>query len=135
MFTSVIAYALTLVVFVCIDLVWLMGPGRPFYVAEIGGLLRSQPQLSAALFFYALYAIGLTYFAVVPGLRGASALGALGQGTLFGLIAYATYDLTNLSVMNGFTLRIAVIDMVWGAVLSGVSAWVVSKALLFVNLA
>ena len=127
MFSAFIAYAITLVLFVCIDLVWLMGPGRPFYVAEIGNLLRGQPQLGAAIAFYLLYAIGLTYFAVVPGMKAVSSGMALGQGMLFGLVAYATYDLTNLAVMNGFTLRIAVIDMVWGAVLSGVSAWAASK--------
>ena len=130
MITSLIAYALSLVILLVIDLFWLLGPGRSFYVSEIGGLLRSQPQLGASIAFYLLYAAGLTYFGVMPSLKGSSAVLALGQGALFGLMAYSTYDLTNLAVLNGFTLRIALIDMAWGTVLSGVTAWIASSLLL-----
>ncbi|MEO9169259.1 MAG: DUF2177 family protein [Aestuariivirga sp.] len=130
MITSFVAYALSLVILLVIDLFWLLGPGRPFYVSEIGGLLRSQPQLGASIAFYLLYAAGLTYFGVMPSLKASSAVLALGQGALFGLMAYATYDLTNLAVLNGFTLRIALIDMAWGTVLSGVTAWIVASILM-----
>ncbi|MDP8997113.1 MAG: DUF2177 family protein [Pseudomonadota bacterium] len=130
MLIPLIAYALSLVVLLVLDLFWLLGPGRPFYVAEIGGLLRSQPQLGASIAFYLLYAAGLTYFGVMPSLKTSSAGLAMGQGALFGLMAYATYDLTNLAVLNGFTLRIALIDMAWGSVLSGVTAWIVTKLLM-----
>lgn len=130
MITSLIAYALSLFILLVLDLFWLLGPGRPLYISEIGGLLRSQPQLGASLAFYLLYAAGLTYFGVTPGLKGSSAVLALGQGALFGLMAYATYDLTNLAVLNGFTLRIALIDMAWGTVLSGVTAWIVTNLLM-----
>jgi uncharacterized membrane protein len=130
MITSLIAYALSLFVLLVLDLFWLLGPGRPLYISEIGGLLRNQPQLGASLAFYLLYAAGLTYFGVMPGLKASSAVLALGQGALFGLMAYATYDLTNLAVLNGFTLRIALIDMAWGTILSGVTAWIASSLLL-----
>ncbi|MFO1034292.1 MAG: DUF2177 family protein [Hyphomicrobiales bacterium] len=127
------AYVCTLLLFVGIDLVWLMGPGRPLYVAEIGSLLRSQPLMGPAFAFYALYAAGLTYFAVWPGVSNGSAVQALGTGALFGLMAYATYDLTNLAVVNGFTTRIALIDMAWGSVLSGLVAGAVVKGLSLVT--
>ena len=130
MITSLIAYALSLFVLLVLDLFWLLGPGRPLYISEIGGLLRSQPQLGASIAFYLLYAAGLTYFGVVPGVKASSAVLALGQGALFGLMAYATYDLTNLAVLNGFTFRIALIDLAWGTVLSGVTAWIASNLLL-----
>jgi len=130
MITSLIAYALSLFVLLVLDLFWLLGPGRPLYISEIGGLLRNQPQLGASLAFYLLYAAGLTYFGVMPGLKASSAVLALGQGALFGLMAYATYDLTNLAVLNGFTLRIALIDLAWGTVLSGVTAWIASSLLM-----
>jgi uncharacterized membrane protein len=130
MTSPIAAYVLTLVLFVGIDLVWLMGPGRPFYVAEIGGLLRSQPNLPAAIAFYALYAVGLCYFAVMPGLKAGQPTLALAQGAFLGLMAYATYDLTNLAVVNGFTTRIALIDMAWGSVLSGAVAFASCRALL-----
>ena len=80
MIISLIAYALSLVVLLAIDLFWLLGPGRPFYVSEIGGLLRSQPQLGASIAFYLLYAAGLTFFGVLPILNASSTVLAFGPG-------------------------------------------------------
>ncbi len=117
-----ITYVLTLIAFVGIDLVWLTWIARSTYVAEMGSLLRKEPQLIAALIFYLLYAAGLLFFAVVPGVKAGSIMQAMFLGAALGLVAYGTYDLTNLSVMNGFNLRIALIDLAWGTVVSGVSA-------------
>jgi uncharacterized membrane protein len=115
-------YVVTLVLFVAIDLVWLMWLARPTYVAEMGSLLRKEPHLIAAIAFYLLYAAGLVIFAVSPGLKADSAMHALVMGACLGLIAYGTYDLTNLAVLNGYSARIAVIDMAWGLALSGATA-------------
>ncbi|MEY4090930.1 MAG: hypothetical protein RLZZ496_112 [Pseudomonadota bacterium] len=109
-----IAFALLLV----IDMVWLMWLGRGFYIEEIGGLLLEQPNLIAAFGFYALYIVGLVYLVIAPAAEADSVMKAVISGAVFGLVAYATYDLTNLAVMKGFTLKIALIDMVWGMVLS-----------------
>ena len=128
--TTLLAYPLTFILFVAIDLIWLMGPGRPFYVAEIGSLLRANPNLAAAAAFYLIYPVGLVVFAVLAAVQGAAPQQALWQGALFGFMAYATYDLTNLAVMNGFTLKIAMIDLVWGSILSGVVSWLATKILL-----
>lgn len=124
----IFAYAATLVTFVAVDLVWLMWLARPTYVAEMGSLLRKEPQLAAAVAFYLLYAAGLVFFAVSPGLKAGSAMHAMVLGAALGLVAYGTYDLTNLSVVEGFNLRIAVIDLAWGTVLSGVTAGMVVAA-------
>ena len=88
---------------------------------EMGSLLKKEPQLAAAVAFYLLYAAGLVFFAVTPGIRLA-AIYALFLGAALGLIAYGTYDLTNLSVVEGFNWRIALIDLIWGTVLSGATA-------------
>lgn len=109
-----IAFALLLI----IDMVWLMWLGRGFYVEEIGSLLLEQPNLIAAFAFYALYIAGLVYLVIVPAAEADSVMKAVISGAVFGLVAYATYDLTNLAVMKGFTLKIALIDMVWGMALS-----------------
>ncbi len=121
----IFAYIATLTSFVAIDLVWLMWIARPTYVTEMGSLLRKEPQLAVAIAFYLLYAAGLVFFAVVPGLKSGSFLYAMFLGAALGLVAYGTYDLTNLSVVEGFNLRIAIIDLVWGTVLSGVTAGLV----------
>ena len=118
----IFAYIATLTSFVAIDLVWLMWIARPTYVAEMGSLLRKEPQLAVAVAFYLLYAAGLMFFAIAPGLKSGSATYALFLGAALGLVAYGTYDLTNLSVVEGFNLRIAIIDLMWGTVLSGATA-------------
>ena len=134
MTTTLATYAITLILFMGIDIVWLLGPGRPLYMAEIGSLLRNQPNLGAALAFYLLYTGGLTFFAVMPGIKATMPLQALGLGALFGLMAYATYDLTNLAVINGFTSRIAIVDMAWGCVLSAAVSWLACRVILGLNL-
>ncbi len=118
----IFAYIATLTSFVAIDLVWLMWIARSTYVAEMGNLLRKEPQLVVAVAFYLLYAAGLMFFAIAPGIKSGSVTHALFLGAALGLVAYGTYDLTNLSVVEGFNLRIALIDLVWGTVLSGATA-------------
>ena len=122
-----LAYILTVAIFVGIDMIWLLGLGRQFYVSEIGSLMRPNPNIAAAIAFYLIYGAGLFFFAIIGALQTGDPIRALTYGALFGLVAYATYDLTNLAVMQGFTLKIALVDMVWGSVLSGTVAWIVAK--------
>ena len=126
----VLAYVIAVPLFVAIDMIWLLGVGRSFYVGEIGGLLRASPNFTAALSFYLMYVFGMVYFAVSGALHNGNPTQALLQGAIFGLIAYATYDLTSLAVLNGFTTKIAVIDMVWGSVLTGAVSWLVTRIVL-----
>ncbi len=109
-----VSYAVTLIAFLAIDFVWLGWIARSTYVAEMGDLMRKEPNLIAAAAFYLIYAAGLTLFAVLPGLKAESAIQTIALAGAFGLVAYATYDLTNLSVLNGFSLKLALIDMAWG---------------------
>jgi uncharacterized membrane protein len=116
------SYLAVLVIFVSIDLVWLAIVARGTYVREIGGLLAAQPGLIAAALFYLMYAAGLMFFAVNPALAAGSIGQAFLLGAAAGLFAYGTYDLTNLSVVKGFTTRIALIDMAWGTLLSAATS-------------
>lgn len=118
----VMVYAASLVIFLAIDMVWLRLIAKNLYATEMGALIRADVNLQAAIAFYLLYAAGLTYFAVMPSLEGRAILQALALGAGLGLVAYGTYDLTNLAVVNGFGTKIALIDLAWGSVLSGVSA-------------
>jgi uncharacterized membrane protein len=114
----IIQYVIVFAVFLAIDFVWLSNASRWFYYPEIGQLLREKPNFLVAFIFYALYAVGLLVLVVQPALNHEGVGRALMWGALFGLVAYATYDMTNLATMKGFTTRIAIIDMVWGTVLS-----------------
>jgi uncharacterized membrane protein len=122
-------YAVVLVVFLAIDSIWLSTAGRTIYMTEIGQLLRDRPNFVVAFVFYALYAFGLLVFVVQPALSESGYSRAVVYGGFFGLVAYATYDMTNLATLKGFTAKIAMIDLAWGTVLSAAvsvaSVWVV----------
>ena len=129
MSTILLGYVLTVFAIIGIDLAWLGLVAKPLYASELGTLLRKDPNLIAAGAFYLLYAAGLTQFAVLPGLKAGSVLQACGLGAALGLVAYGTYDLTNLSVINGYTLRIALIDIAWGVVSSTAVSGLVALAM------
>lgn len=122
-------YLIVFAVFLAIDAVWLSNAGRLIYKPEIGVLLKDNPNFVVAFIFYAIYAFGLLVFVVSPGLAAPNLTKTLALGALFGFVAYATYDMTNLATLKGFTTKIAIIDMVWGTVLSAsvsvVSVWLI----------
>jgi uncharacterized membrane protein len=115
-------YLVAAVVFLAIDAIWLGYVARDFYKERLGALLLDQPRLGIAAGFYALYVIGLLYFAVVPGLNAQSFALAAFNGALFGMFCYMTYDATNLSTMRGFSGTVAVVDVLWGTMLSAFTA-------------
>jgi uncharacterized membrane protein len=126
---QVITYIATLVVFLAIDMAWLGWIARSTYVAEMGDLIRKQPNIVAAVVFYLLYAAGLMFFAISPGLKAGSIMQSVLLGGALGLVAYGTYDLTNLSVVNGFGVKIALIDLAWGTFLSAITSGIIVTAM------
>ena len=124
--------AIALVIFTVLDVAWLAGPGRGFYQSEIGHLLLEKFNIAAAAAFYVLFLAGLTVFVIVPAARANAVSQALLYGAFFGLVTYGAYDLTNLATLKGFTVKIAMIDMAWGAFLcASVSGGTVLAARLF----
>ncbi|MCL4206200.1 MAG: DUF2177 family protein [Pirellulaceae bacterium] len=111
-------YLLTLIAFFAIDMVWLGLVARGFYQQHLGFLLRSSPNWTAAIIFYLLFVLGILVFVVVPGLQAGSAKKVLLLGALFGVITYATYDLTNLATVKNWPLIVTVVDLAWGGILA-----------------
>lgn len=111
-------YGACIVAFFAIDFVWLSTMTSRFYQPRLGALLAEHPKLAVAAGFYLLYVIGVVALAVVPGLQEGTLVAALWRGALFGLLAYATYDLTNLSTIQGWPWELAVVDMIWGTTLT-----------------
>lgn len=111
-------YLIALPVFFAIDLVWLGLVAKNFYAKQIGFLMKSDVNWVAALTFYFLFILGIVLFVVTPSLIQKSWLQALSYGALFGLITYATYDLTNLATIKNWPLVVTVVDLIWGTVLS-----------------
>jgi uncharacterized membrane protein len=115
-------YVLTAVVFFAIDLVWLGVVAASFYQRQMGDLMRPDVRWGAALAFYALYIAGILVFAVLPGLEAGSLGRSVALGAFFGLVAYATFDLTSLALVRDFPEAMVVVDLVWGTVLTATVA-------------
>ncbi|MCH1569755.1 MAG: DUF2177 family protein [Longimicrobiales bacterium] len=111
-------YALTVLGFLVIDFVWLTVVAQNFYQKHLGSLLRDDPIVAAAAVFYLLYLVGVLVFVVLPALQAESFVRAVALGALFGLIAYATFDLTCYALFQGFPVIVVAVDLVWGAVLT-----------------
>lgn len=118
----VIAYISTALVFFALDYVWLTRIAIGFYREHIGALLLATPNFAPAGIFYLFYVIGLVYFAVMPAVSAGSLLTSLLNGALLGLLAYGTYDMTNLATLKGWSLQVSLVDMAWGTFLSAIAA-------------
>jgi len=125
-------YCIALPVFFALDMVWLGFVAKSFYARHIGFLMKSDVNWVAALLFYLLFIAGLVAFVIAPAVEKGSWVRALLFGALFGLITYATYDLTNLATLKDWPFVVTVVDMVWGMVLAGtvsVVTWLVASKL------
>ena len=112
-------YGVALVAFFVIDLIWLGVVARGFYQNQMGHLMRASVNWPAAIVFYLIFIVGIVLFVVGPAIERESLTHAVVFGALFGLVTYAAYDLTNLATLDGFPLKVAVVDLIWGMVLCG----------------
>lgn len=124
------SYLLTTIVFFAIDLVWLGVIAKNLYNKHLGGLLAEQVNWTAAIVFYLLFIIGIFIFAILPAVEKESFKYALIYGALFGFFTYATYDLTNLATLKGWPIKIVIIDIILGSVLTAavsISGYYITK--------
>ncbi len=111
-------YLIALPVFFAIDMLWLGVISKGFYAKHLGFLMKPDINWLAAIIFYLLFIVGLVLFVVTPALEKNSWHYAVLFGALFGLITYATYDLTNLATLRDWPFIVTVVDLIWGAILS-----------------
>ena len=110
-------YSVAVVTFLVIDLVWLGVVARSFYQEQMGHLMRPNVNWAAAFAFYLIFVLGIVVLSVMPAVDRESLTHAIILGGLLGLVTYAAYDLTNLATLDGFPLKVALVDLVWGTVL------------------
>jgi uncharacterized membrane protein len=115
-------YAIALPVFCAIDIVWLGFVAKSFYRNQIGFLMNSEINWAAAVAFYLLFFLGLVLFVITPAIEKRSWMHALAFGALFGLITYATYDLSNLATLKNWPVLVTIVDLVWGTTLAALVA-------------
>lgn len=116
MFTKL--YFIALPVFLAIDMLWVGVIAKGFYNKQIGFLMKPDINWFAVILFYLIFMVGLVLFVIQPSIASGSWTKALLLGALFGLITYATYDLTNLALTKDWPILVTVVDLVWGAVIS-----------------
>lgn len=118
-------YVLTLVIFLAIDSIWLIFIAKNMYESQIGWLMSKSPNLIAALIFYLIFVFGLVYFALWPAVNNGNWSLLILNAAIFGLMTYATYDLTSLAVVKNWPVVMSIIDIAWGIFISVVTAIIV----------
>ena len=113
-------YLASLAVFFVLDMTWLGLIASSFYKKHLGYLMAPRVNWIAAIIFYLLFMLGILVFVVLPGVKEDNLQSTILRAALFGLITYATYDLTNLATINHWPLIVTIIDLVWGMVLSSI---------------
>jgi uncharacterized membrane protein len=99
-------------------MLWIGVVAKGFYAKQIGALLKPDVNWVAAVLFYLLFIAGLVVFVITPAVEQGSWVRAMLLGAFFGLVCYATYDLTNLAVTKDWPLLITIVDLAWGALLA-----------------
>lgn len=122
MLPYIAAYGFTALVFFALDFVWLSTMGATFYKARMGDLMLAQPNLAVAGLFYLVYVGGIVFLAIAPALSQSSWTYALIAGAVLGLVAYGTYDFTNLATLKNWSVSMSLVDLAWGTGLTALAA-------------
>lgn len=111
-------YMIALPIFIIMDMVWLGLLAKDFYRIQIGALMKSDVNWFAVIAFYLIFIAGLVLFVILPALEKDSWMHALLYGALFGLVCYATYDLTNLAITKDWPVLVTIVDLLWGMIVT-----------------
>ena len=118
----IISFIFVSIIFLIIDVLWLSITVKSLYRPALGSLLKDKPVMWAAVLFYIIYMVGLALIIIKPALANDSILQALWTGVVFGIVAYGTYNLTNMATVKNWSASIVWIDMLWGGFLTGFSS-------------
>jgi uncharacterized membrane protein len=111
-------YPAMLATFLALDVAWLGFVAQGLYQRQMGHLMRPQANWGAAIPFYLIYVGAILVLCVLPAVEKGSMARALWLGGVFGLAAYAAFDLTALAVLRDFPAGIVPVDLTWGVVLT-----------------
>lgn len=115
-------YLILLVLLFIFDLIWLTTTNKRFYQKELKGLMLEKIKYLPAVLFYLIYPIGITLFVIAPNTIGHNLLNTGIMGAIFGFICYGTYDFTNLATLKNWSLKVTIVDLIWGSLLTAVSS-------------
>ena len=113
---------ITSILFLIIDLIWLSFSVKYFYKPQLGSLLNEKPVMWAAVLFYLIYVVGLAIIILQPAIKQDSITQAFFTGTVFGIVAYGTYNFTNMATIRNWSPYVVLVDIIWGGFLTGTSS-------------
>ncbi len=116
-------YLVTAIVFLMLDVMMLKKVLYPLFSSNIGAIMNEDPKMGTAAVFYLFYVGGIIWFASLPALASGQPSQAFVAGFILGLLAYGTYEFTNFATLRGWSAQMVAVDVTWGAVLTGTSAW------------
>lgn len=117
------AYFVTTLIFIIADALWLGVIAKNFYFSQLGHLMREDVQMYIAAVFYLTYTAGIVYLAVLPALKADQLLLAGINGAVLGFMAYGTYNFTNMSTLKDWPYKMSMLDVCWGTILTGLTAF------------
>ena len=118
----ILLYISTAIVFLALDVVMLKKLMYPLFSANIGPMMLEDLRMGPAAVFYLFYVVGVVWFVSIPALNVGSIAQAFFAGAVLGALAYGTYEFTNFATLKGWTAQMVMVDVIWGAVLTGTSA-------------
>ena len=118
--TIIISFFTALISLPIIDTLWLGFIAKDFYRKHLGHIISETFKIVPALFFYPIYALGITLFVVLPAIQeNFSFFKTFLFGFFFGLVVYAAYDFTNHATIKNWPTIVTIVDLAWGAFLAG----------------
>ena len=118
----VLLYIATAIVFLALDVVMLKKVMYPLFSSNIGPMMLEDLRMGPAAVFYLFYVVGVVWFVSIPAFNVGSVAQAFFAGAVLGALAYGTYEFTNFATLKGWTAQMVMVDVIWGAVLTGTSA-------------
>jgi uncharacterized membrane protein len=111
-------FGIAFLVFFVMDMIWLGVIAKNFYREQLGFLMKTNINWIAAVSFYIIFIVGLVVFVIGPAIQKGNWKAAIYYGAFFGLVTYATYDLTNLATLKDWPIKMSLVDIAWGMFLS-----------------
>ena len=122
-FTQILkAYVILLVILFVFDAIWLTITNKSFYQKELGSLFAKKMKILPAALFYLIYPLGISIFVISPNLISDNLLQTGLLGALFGFVAYGTYDFTNLATIKDWPIKVTIVDLIWGSLLTATAS-------------
>ena len=121
--TTLVLYLVTAAVFLILDAIMLNLFLAPLFRDTLGYAILETPRIAPAAVFYLFYVAGILWLVSMPALRDGAPLQAMVNGAILGAVAYGTYEFTNFATLRGWSWQMVTVDVMWGTVLTGISAW------------